>query len=162
MHRLVVLSYHSLEDRRVKQLFRTGSPLPSATVERGREVNLEEKSSTWIELFRRARGPSEQEIAVNRRARSAKMRAAVRAPLPGELSTISIDEAKLGLGGKQKPLPLVGAKQLAKLAAADNHDDSDDDDGSEEEELPKPKVDEKKKNRHSVFTFNRRQSKVMK
>lgn len=53
---LVVISFHSLEDRRVKQAFRD--------------------RETWVALTKKPLTPSEQEAHVNARARSAKLRAA--------------------------------------------------------------------------------------
>eukprot|EP00605_Chrysophyceae_sp_TOSAG23-4_P001187 GSChrysophyteH1.ASY1.ANO1.1296.1 assembled CDS len=53
--RLVVLSYHSLEDRRVKGTM---------------------KGENWQPLMKKALRPSVEEVQSNSRARSAKMRAA--------------------------------------------------------------------------------------
>lgn len=65
--RMVVISYHSLEDRIVKHLFRSRShPAPDASI----------RILTKKPLYAR-----EQEIAVNPRARSAKLRAAERLEL---------------------------------------------------------------------------------
>ncbi|MDQ7041094.1 MAG: 16S rRNA (cytosine(1402)-N(4))-methyltransferase RsmH [Rhodothermus sp.] len=75
--RLAVLSYHSLEDRRVKRFLRYG--------------NLEGKPvrdfygrllSPWRPLTRRAIRPSAVEIAANPRARSARLRIAERVAEP--------------------------------------------------------------------------------
>ena len=75
--RLAVVSFHSLEDRRVKTFLRERSGdaprgsrhLPAAP--RGR-------SPSFRLLFRKAVTPSEAEAARNPRARSAHLRAAVR------------------------------------------------------------------------------------
>jgi 16S rRNA (cytosine1402-N4)-methyltransferase len=56
--RAVLISFHSLEDRQVKQAFRN--------------------KETWEELTRKPRTASEEEVANNPRARSAKLRAARR------------------------------------------------------------------------------------
>ena len=56
--RAVVISFHSLEDRLVKQAFRQ------------REI--------WELLFRKPLTPTVEEVARNQRARSAKLRAASR------------------------------------------------------------------------------------
>lgn len=70
---LTVISYHSLEDRRVKESFREWSRdcvcPPELPVCRCRGVALGEV------LTRRVVVPSEEEVAVNPRSRSAKLRA---------------------------------------------------------------------------------------
>lgn len=71
--RLVVLSYHSLEDRLVKNFTRTGNA-----------EGIEEKDffgnplTPYIIINRKPIVPSETEIATNSRARSAKLRIAER------------------------------------------------------------------------------------
>lgn len=60
--RVAVISYHSLEDRRVKQAFVAA-----------------EKSGTLIRLTKKPVMPSEEEVLENPRARSAKLRVAERA-----------------------------------------------------------------------------------
>lgn len=67
--RLAVISFHSLEDRRVKQFFRAGG----------------EDSAPLTELTRKPIVPSEDESTRNPRARSAKLRVAERT-LPGGTS----------------------------------------------------------------------------
>ncbi|MBI4462360.1 MAG: 16S rRNA (cytosine(1402)-N(4))-methyltransferase RsmH [Acidobacteria bacterium] len=57
--RIVVLTYHSLEDRLVKQAFRAGAA-----------------ERTWRILTRKPVRPSTEEVRANPRARSAKLRAA--------------------------------------------------------------------------------------
>ena len=74
--RLVILSYHSLEDRRVKQTMmawekRCQCP-PDFPVCRC------EKRPLFKRLFKKAIKPGEQEIKTNPRARSARLRAAER------------------------------------------------------------------------------------
>lgn len=71
--RVVVLSYHSLEDRMVKRAFaaRTTSSAPA-----GLPVELEEHRPTFRALTRGAETPEAQEIETNPRAASAKLRAA--------------------------------------------------------------------------------------
>jgi 16S rRNA (cytosine1402-N4)-methyltransferase len=74
--RAVVIAYHSLEDRMVKQSFREAS--------RGclcppRQPVCTCDHKPWLKvLTRRAETPGDDEIANNRRARSAKLRAAER------------------------------------------------------------------------------------
>jgi 16S rRNA (cytosine1402-N4)-methyltransferase len=69
---LAVISYHSLEDRRVKSLFK--GPTPSR-----REVRLGERATgQWRILTPKPLRPTPLEIARNPRARSARLRAAAR------------------------------------------------------------------------------------
>lgn len=71
--RLVILSYHSLEDRRAKNVMRSGRL--------DGEVGQDEMGnvlSRWRPLTRKPVGASEAEVAANGRARSAKLRVAER------------------------------------------------------------------------------------
>lgn len=69
--RLVVISYHSLEDRIVKNFIRSGN------TEGKIEKDFFGRSTTpWTIITRKAVVPSDKEIAENPRSRSAKMRAA--------------------------------------------------------------------------------------
>ncbi|MBQ6869439.1 MAG: 16S rRNA (cytosine(1402)-N(4))-methyltransferase RsmH [Alistipes sp.] len=69
--RLVVISYHSLEDRIVKNFIRSGN------TEGKIEKDFFGRSTTpWSVVTRKAVVPSDREIAENPRSRSAKMRAA--------------------------------------------------------------------------------------
>ena len=69
--RLVVISYHSLEDRIVKNFIRSGN------TEGKIEKDFFGRSTTpWSIITRKAVVPSDREIAENPRSRSAKMRAA--------------------------------------------------------------------------------------
>jgi len=73
--RMVVIAYHSLEDRRVKQAFRLGERGPE------RPRGLPHPSGwrpTWRTLTRRPISATEAEVAANPRARSARLRAAER------------------------------------------------------------------------------------
>ncbi|HKA24723.1 MAG TPA: 16S rRNA (cytosine(1402)-N(4))-methyltransferase RsmH [Candidatus Eisenbacteria bacterium] len=69
---LAVISYHSLEDRRVKALFR-GPKLSRRETRLGAVA-----SETWDILTPRPLRPTPLEVAKNPRARSARLRAAVR------------------------------------------------------------------------------------
>lgn len=77
--RMAVISYHSLEDRRVKRYFRYGNL-------RGEPIrdfygNL---LAPWREVTRKPVGADEDEVAQNPRARSARLRIAERLPDPKE------------------------------------------------------------------------------
>ncbi len=85
--RLVVISFHSLEDRRVKQFIRSRSGhslrasrhSPLVAVTPLRDVG---RAPSFKTLFRRAKRPGEAETNLNPRARSARLRAAVRTDAP--------------------------------------------------------------------------------
>ena len=128
--RLVVLSYHSLEDRRVKRLFRTGAvsgQKMTPTVFAGGSGSDSGAINPWIEVVRRAQAPSDEEIDTNRRARSAKLRAAERVVLPNEITDSTTLEGtnmiERSVGRKKKIMPLIGAKQRAKMISEENDDD---------------------------------------
>ncbi|SER34784.1 16S rRNA (cytosine1402-N4)-methyltransferase [Streptomyces qinglanensis] len=73
--RMVVLAYHSLEDRLAKQLFATGS---RNTAPPGLPVVPEQYQPRLRLLTRGAELPTDEEIAENRRAAPARLRAAQR------------------------------------------------------------------------------------
>ncbi|GAA3628513.1 16S rRNA (cytosine(1402)-N(4))-methyltransferase RsmH [Microlunatus ginsengisoli] len=73
--RIAVLAYHSLEDRLVKQLFALGA---ADTAPRDLPVVPQEYAPELRLLTRGAERPTEQEVAGNPRAASARLRAAVR------------------------------------------------------------------------------------
>jgi 16S rRNA (cytosine1402-N4)-methyltransferase len=68
---LVVIAYHSLEDRLVKNFFKTGNF--EGEVIKDFYGNIERP---FIIITKKAILPSEEEIKINPRARSAKMRVA--------------------------------------------------------------------------------------
>ncbi len=86
--RLVVITYHSLEDRMVKNFIRCGN------VEGREETDMYgRRLSPFTALNRKPVLPSEEEIASNTRARSAKMRAAIKNP--------AMDGSERGNGRKE-------------------------------------------------------------
>jgi 16S rRNA (cytosine1402-N4)-methyltransferase len=79
--RLAVVSFHSLEDRRVKEFLRRRSDMaPRAS--RHRPLGTESPPPSFTLLTRRAVKPSAAEIAHNPRARAARLRAAARTAAP--------------------------------------------------------------------------------
>ena len=79
--RLAVVSFHSLEDRRVKEFLRRRSDMaPRAS--RHRPVEAAALPPSFTLLTRRAVRPSAAEIAHNPRARAARLRAAARTAAP--------------------------------------------------------------------------------
>ena len=72
--RLAVMSYHSLEDRRVKRLLRTGG-FTAADVPKDEYGNV---LAPWVPLTRRAVVASDEEVAANPRARSVRLRVGER------------------------------------------------------------------------------------
>jgi 16S rRNA (cytosine1402-N4)-methyltransferase len=107
--RLVVLSYHSLEDRKVKQLIRDGkinldSSFSTTTITTNNN-NINESILPWHAIFKRAQTPSEEELNRNRRSRSAKLRVAER--ITGKMKeTENTSTTKKSF---------LGSKQLAKI-----------------------------------------------
>jgi 16S rRNA (cytosine1402-N4)-methyltransferase len=73
--RIVVLAYHSLEDRIVKRAF---AERTKDTTPRGLPQSLPSHRPRFRQLTRGALRPSEQEVAANPRAASARLRAAER------------------------------------------------------------------------------------
>lgn len=93
--RLVVVAFHSLEDRIVKKFLSDRSRVSGGGSRHMPEIDVD--APTFELVNRRAHTPSAQEISVNARARSAKLRAAIR--LDGPVRTL--DMAAIGV----RPLP---------------------------------------------------------
>ncbi|PCI01232.1 MAG: 16S rRNA (cytosine(1402)-N(4))-methyltransferase [Alphaproteobacteria bacterium] len=74
--RLVVVTFHSLEDRIVKNFFKDHTDKITATNKYAKEVV--ESDAVFQLLSRKAIRASADEIAINPRSRSAKLRAAIR------------------------------------------------------------------------------------
>ncbi len=74
--RLVVISFHSLEDRIVKQFMREQAQPPE--IPRGFAVREADRPAPHLRLVGKAVRPSAQEVAANPRCRSAVMRVAER------------------------------------------------------------------------------------
>lgn len=77
--RLVVLSYHSLEDRLVKNVLQYGKPWGEAE----KDIYGNPLGVTFKAITRKPVEASEEEIALNPRARSAKLRVGERRAAPG-------------------------------------------------------------------------------
>lgn len=74
--RLVVVSFHSLEDLIVKSFFKENSEKPKARSKYAKE-ELVINPSKWLKIItNKAKAASDEEVGVNIRARSAKLRAA--------------------------------------------------------------------------------------
>lgn len=79
--RLVVVCFHSLEDRRVKNFMRARSG-QSPRASRHMPVQDDGPAPTFRLIHRRGVTPGPDEIAANPRARSARLRAAIRTEAP--------------------------------------------------------------------------------
>ncbi|SNS71257.1 16S rRNA (cytosine(1402)-N(4))-methyltransferase RsmH [Tropicimonas sediminicola] len=91
--KLAVVTFHSLEDRVVKRFLQARS---GSTARANRYApEAAEEAAQFRLLSRRAIGPSDEEIALNPRARSAKLRVAERTDAP----ITPIDRTALGLPG---------------------------------------------------------------
>jgi 16S rRNA (cytosine1402-N4)-methyltransferase len=107
--RLVIMSYHSLEDRRVKQYLKygKGALLEGAENEEtsaSTSMNQKGHNSQWHILTKKAVGPSASEEENNRRSRSAKLRCA-------ELQAEDTNPAGLQAKSHNKQF---GAKEMRK------------------------------------------------
>jgi 16S rRNA (cytosine1402-N4)-methyltransferase len=86
--RIVVIAFHSLEDRIVKNFLVERSRAPAASRHRPEPAAA---APTFHVLTRKPETPDEAEITANPRARSAKLRAAERteaAPRPGKIANL--------------------------------------------------------------------------
>ncbi|MEM8588799.1 MAG: 16S rRNA (cytosine(1402)-N(4))-methyltransferase RsmH [Pseudomonadota bacterium] len=79
--RLAVVSFHSLEDRQVKRFLAMRSSMSRAT-SRHLPVPANDLAPTFRLINRKPIEPGEEELAANPRARSAKLRAAIRTEAP--------------------------------------------------------------------------------
>ncbi|HSM19701.1 MAG TPA: 16S rRNA (cytosine(1402)-N(4))-methyltransferase RsmH [Hyphomicrobiales bacterium] len=79
--RLAVVCFHSLEDRIVKRFIALASGR-GESVSRHLPEQVAATAATFKALFRGAKTPSADEVAVNPRARSARLRATVRTDAP--------------------------------------------------------------------------------
>ena len=95
---LAVVSFHSLEDRVVKRFLQARSGGGGRSNRYAPEA--EQDQPRFVQKVRKAIGPDDQELAENPRARSAKLRVAIRTDAPAG----SVDRTGLGL---PKPV-LVG------------------------------------------------------
>ena len=83
--RLVVIAFHSLEDRIVKNFLTSHSRTPAGSRHRPEAAAA---PPTFRVLTRRPQTPDESELATNARARSAKLRAAERTEAPARGSDV--------------------------------------------------------------------------
>ncbi|MEM7060814.1 MAG: 16S rRNA (cytosine(1402)-N(4))-methyltransferase RsmH [Pseudomonadota bacterium] len=88
--RLVVVTFHSLEDRIVKRFFQTGSMVRGTGSRHGPEREM--PPPRW-QRPAKAVAPSAEEIEANPRARSARLRMGVRT----DAATVPVDPTNLGL-----------------------------------------------------------------
>ncbi|HIF25496.1 MAG TPA: 16S rRNA (cytosine(1402)-N(4))-methyltransferase RsmH [Micavibrio sp.] len=94
--RLVVVSFHSLEDTRVKSFLRVRAGLVSQG-SRHLPQQQETAKPSFVLPTKKALFPSEAEIAANPRSRSARMRVAIRTENP----VMDIPEDKFKKGGRE-------------------------------------------------------------
>jgi 16S rRNA (cytosine1402-N4)-methyltransferase len=80
--RLVVVAFHSLEDRLVKQFLAAQSGLVRQPSRHRPELPTTPSARRFRSLYRHPIRPGPEELAVNPRARSARLRAAERLPEP--------------------------------------------------------------------------------
>ncbi len=77
--RIVIISFHSLEDRIVKNFFKDSNLNPVRDNGNKKEISKSNKISNGINILtKKPVTSSQEEIKINRRSRSAKLRAAVK------------------------------------------------------------------------------------
>lgn len=76
--RLIVVSFHSLEDKIVKNFLKDNSGIASSVSRYEPEIDKKNIKKNFLIKTRSAISPSEKEIIQNPRARSAKMRVAIK------------------------------------------------------------------------------------
>jgi 16S rRNA (cytosine1402-N4)-methyltransferase len=84
--RLAVVTFHSLEDRIVKRFLRTRSGATPAGSRHRPELSDPRKPT--FERVAKPVSPTERELAANPRARSARLRSAVRTSAPAWKETV--------------------------------------------------------------------------
>jgi hypothetical protein len=111
-----------LEDRRVKNLIKYGnvrgesSSSPSSDVSIMYDLNSQKKNKLWLPITKKALVPSDDEISINKRSRSAKLRVAEKPDLLGN----SIFDKKVKRRRRRNHPNILGMKQLAKLKLLEN------------------------------------------
>lgn len=80
--RLAIVSFHSLEDRIVKQFLRKRCGKMPGSSRHAPQLQQDSRAPSFSMLARRPLRPEDDEIAVNPRARSARLRAAERTAAP--------------------------------------------------------------------------------
>ena len=91
--RLVVVTFHSLEDRIVKRFFNERIGKESRGSRHLPEQSIKFEAPSFRIVNSRPLTPSKEELEVNPRARSARLRAAVRTEAP----VWPLDEAEIGV-----------------------------------------------------------------
>ncbi len=109
--RLVVVTFHSLEDRIVKRFFADRSGAVGAPSRHAPQLATS-APITFRRLTSKAQSPSEEEIAENPRARSAKLRVGVR------LDALALDPTHKDFLSGFAPAPLKLSKALSKWNVA--------------------------------------------
>jgi 16S rRNA (cytosine1402-N4)-methyltransferase len=96
--RLVVVTFHSLEDRIAKRFFASRSAPPPRASRHLPESESETFAPSFRLLNRRPVEPNQREIAANPRARSARLRAAERTASPAHpLNLAALGVPRLGV-----------------------------------------------------------------